>query len=168
MNRIIILACCVMTMGMSSCVLDKCYTKDSFLNHLENTVDKSVEDSKEWTEEDWKKKDEELEKLMDECYEKFKEELTREERRKVFKESTRYVYHRQKDKFKEFFTVIEDMNLEEEARRLVTMADEEIKTIFNDVLDEDFESLIDDAVNEFEKLAKDLKQAWQEAKEDSR
>ena len=159
---------CAVTLSFNSCILDKCYSKDSFLSHLEDTVDESVDDSSDWTEEDWKKQDEELEKLMDECYEKFKEELSREEKRKVLKESSRYVYHRQKDKFKEFFTVIDEMNLEEEAQRLVKLADEEIKSIFNDVLKEDFESFMDDAVDEFEKLAKDLKEAWKEAKEESR
>ena len=134
-------------------MLDKCYNKESFLNNLEETVDESAQESKEWTEADWEKKDEELEKLMDECYEKFKDELTKEERRKVFKESARYVYHRTKDDVKDLFTVIEEMNLEEEAQRLVKMADEEIKDIFNDVLKDDLETFIDDAVNELENLA---------------
>jgi hypothetical protein len=145
-------------------MLDPCYSKDSFLDHLEDTVENTIEKSEDWTEKQWKEKDEELEKLMDECYEKFKDELTKEERKKVFKESTRYVYHRQKDKLEEFFQVIEDLDLDEEAQRLISLADEEIKEIFNDVLKDDIEGFIDDAVGELEKLAKELKESWEEAK----
>jgi hypothetical protein len=168
MKKSLILLGIITIIGFQSCMLDKCYNKKSFLTHLEDTVDKSVEKSDEWTEEDWEKTDAELEKLMDECYEKFKKDLTRDERRKVLKESSRYIYHRQKEDFKDFFAVIEGMNLEEEAQRLVSMADEELKAIFNDVLKDDLETFIDDAVGEFENLAKELKEAWEEAKEDNR
>ena len=152
--------------GLQSCFLDPCYNKDSFLKHLEETVDQSIKDSEGWTEEQWKERDEEIGKLMDECYEKFKEDLTKEERKVVIKESTKYVYHRQKDKFKEFISVLDEMDLEDEARRLVSIADEELKAIFNDVLKDDLEGFIDEAVEEIENLAKELKEAWNEAKEE--
>ena len=152
--------------SLQSCFLDPCFDKNSFLKHLEKTVDQSVENSDKWTEDQWKEKDKEIEKLMDECYEKFKDDLTKEERKTVFKESTKYLYHRQKDKFKEFLTFVDELNLEEEARKLVTLADEDLKDIFNDVLKDDLAGFIDDAVDEIEKLARELKEAWQEAKEE--
>lgn len=144
--------------------MDPCYNKNSFLTHLEKTVDEAVENGKEMTEEKWAEKDEELSKLMDECYEKFKDELTSEEKKVVFKKSARYVYERQKDKFKGLYTIIEDMNLEEEAQKFITLADKELKEIFNDVLKEDVENFIDGAVNELEKVTEELKKAWEEAK----
>lgn len=156
----------LMAFSLQSCFLDPCYNKESFIKHLEKTVDESVENSKNWTENQWKEKDEEIEKLMDECYEKFKDDLSKEERKVVFKESTKYVYHRQKDKFKDFLSVIDELDLENEARRLVALADDELKDIFNDVLKDDLEGFLDEAVNEIEKLAKELKEAWEEAKEE--
>lgn len=168
MKKTIILLGILTIIGFQSCMLDKCYDKKSFLSHLEETVEESVKKSDDWTEKEWEEKDAEIEKFMDECYEKFKKDLTKDERRNVFRESSRYIYFRQKDKFKDFFTVIEGMDLEEEAQRLVSLTDEELKGIFNDVLNEDLETFIDDAVNEFENLAKELKEAWKEAKEDKR
>ena len=47
------------------------------------------------------------------------------------------------------------------------MTDEQLKTIFNLILKEDLESFLEDAVNEIEKLARDLKDAWEEAKKEN-
>ena len=166
MNKTNVLLIFLCSLCFNSCFLDPCNNKNSFLTHLEKTVDEAVEKGKEMTEEQWINKDEELEKLMDECYEKFKDELTSEEKKIVFKKSAKYVYVRQKDKFKDLFTIIEDMNLEEEAQKFIALADKELKEIFNDVLKEDFESFIDDAVNELEKVAEELKKAWEETKKE--
>ena len=149
-----------------SCILDPCYNKDSFLSNLEKTVEEVKKEAQDYSDAEWEKKDKELEKLMDECYEKFKDELTKEERKQVFRNSTQYVYQRQKDQFKEFISALEEVEWEKEAEQLITMADEEIKEIFNDVLKDDLESFLDEAVNELENLAKDLREAWEEAKQE--
>ena len=164
MNKITVILILLCSISLNSCFLDPCNSKNSFLTHLEKTVDEAVENGKEMTEEQWINKDKELEKLMDECYEKFKNELTSEEKKIIFKKSAKYVYVRQKDKFKDLYTIIEDMNLEEEAQKFIALADKELKEIFNDVLKEDVEGFIDDAVNELEKVAEELKKAWEETK----
>lgn len=150
---------------MGSCkYIDPCYSKASFLSQIEETVDEVKENGANYSESDWKVMDDRVESLMDNCYEKYKEELTKEEKQKIAIYATSYVYERHKSKLSDFVDTIEDMKLDQKAVEFISQADEQIKALFNDVLKDDFEKVVDTAVDEFEKLARELKEKWEESK----
>ena len=152
--------------SFQSCsILDPCSNKESFLHHLDGIISEVKENGEKYSDEEWQEMDKKVEKIMDECYEKYKDDLSRDEKKKILSYATTYVIKRQKKNVEDFKEMIEDLELDRRAKEFFQEADEELKDLFNEVLKEDLEEVIDSALDEFEKLAKDLKEAWKENKE---
>jgi uncharacterized protein YpuA (DUF1002 family) len=134
------------------------------MDHLEETIDNVKENGEDFTKADWEVMDQKVEKIMDECYEKYKKELSEKEKEKILIYAATYVYERQKEKLTDFMGTIENLELDLKAKEFLDQADDQIKDIFNEVLKDDLEKVVDSALDEFEKLAKELKEKWDENK----
>jgi hypothetical protein len=149
----------------SSCkYVDPCYSKDAFIAHLDESVNEVKEKGNTYTSDDWAVMDKKVEKIMDDCYEKYKDELTSKEKEKIGILAITYVYERQKDNMKDFVGTIENMELDRKAMEFLDQADDQIVNIFNEVLKDDLKNVVDTALDEFEKLAKELKEKWEKNK----
>jgi P2-related tail formation protein len=135
------------------------------MNHLDGLISEVKDNGEKYSDEDWKEMDKKVEKVMDECYEQYKDELTKEEKRKILSYATTYVIKRQKKNVEDFKDLVENLELDRRAKEFFQEADEELKDLFNEVLKDDLEEVIDSALDEFEKLAKDLKEAWEDKKD---
>lgn len=150
---------------LNSCeYLDPCYTKDAFMAHFHETIEEVKENGQGYSESDWEDMDKKVETIMDDCHEKYKDELTTKEKQKVIIYASTYIYERQKGKMSDIVVSIEDLKLDKKVKEFIAQTDDEIKDLFNEVLKDDFEKVVDSALGEFEKLAVELREKWEENK----
>lgn len=150
----------------SSCKsFNTCYSKDAFLDQLAENVQVVKKNGEKFTDAEWEEMDSKMDKLLNDCYDKFENDLTDSETKDVIVQAATYAYVRQKGNFEDFVEMMKKLELDERAEKFLYLADESLKDFFDKELKEDLEKVVDNALDEFENLAKDLKEAWEEQKD---
>lgn len=143
----------ILVFSISACQLDPCRTKNVFIKSHKTFVEKSIEDSKEYSDEEWEEKDEQFERFVEECYEKYEDKLSKEEKKEFWIVSSRYFAHRFSSEWADHF--LDSEELISSFKYIFDEVTNETSTTLNEVFDEDFK-------NSMEDLKKDLQEVFDE------
>lgn len=157
----------------SSCTVDPCQSKKSFLAAHEDLVEKTIDQKEGLTEEEWKQTDEKLEKLMEECYEQWQDDLTSKEKKELWKGTIQYLSTRVTSNIQppieEMTEAINDWLNEvntSEFSNTVEELDKYFDGDFKDVLKDRFDDEFKDKMKEsIENIGNEMKEMMQEIKE---
>lgn len=160
MNKGIFIAILI-TLGISSCNIDPCFTKSFFIQQYEKTTEEVFDNYKDYSDKDWEKKDEKMDVFVGQCYEQNEEKMTDEEKKDFWINYFKYKYYRHGRKVlsaieadaKEF-----SIEIDEELEDLFDNPEEDVKKILNELYGDDINKAIDDFVKGINDIADKLKE----------